>query len=384
MKIAIVFDGIYPYAIGGIEKRNWEIAKRLVLKGHEIHMFGMKDWKGEKDFIKEGVYIHGVGTHIKRYTKSGIRSIKVAILFSFFIFPPLLHKKFDILVCANVPYFHLFPVKIISLIKKKPLIVEWSNSVWGNYWYAYLGYLGIFGKFVEKICGKISNKTIAISNTMKDELIKMGATKDNIKVIPYGVDIERVDKISQNPQKIDVLFVSRLVSYKNPDVLIKAIQMVRKNIPNVNCYIIGDGPEKQKLFALTKELNLEENVKFTGFMESEEIFSFMKSSKIFVFPSTVEGFGMVIIEAFACGLPVIGINSQSSRCVSELIEDGKNGFLLNKLDENMFAEKITLLLKDENLRNKMGNNGKNIANKYDWDKITNEVEKLYIDQDEQQ
>lgn len=379
MNIAIVSIEIYPYRKGGAEKRTWEIAKRIAKKGHNVHLIGLKYWKGEKEFVTEGVHIHGVNVYGKMYAKKGRRSITQVILFLPSIIPMLLKNRFDIIECGNPTYLDIFFVKFFSLITKSKLIAV-VHEVWGDYWYKYLGPIGFFGKIIEKIAVKLPDKDIAVSNAVRSQLIKIRVRENNIKLIPNGININIINKISGNSKKIDVLFVGRLISDKNVDVLIKGIKLCKDKygFQNIRCYIVGDGPEKEKLIKLSENLNLNKNIKFCGFVEKEEdVIKYMKSSKVFAFPSTREGFGIVIIEANACGLPVIAVNSENSRCVKELIKDGENGFVLNELNENILAEKIILLLKDEKLRNKIGNNGKKVAEKYRWDKISDEVENLY-------
>ena len=80
MKIAFVYDAIYPYVKGGVEKRVWELATRLNSRGHEVHLFGMKFWDGEDNFIREGVFLHGVCSVQKLYAR-GRRTVMAAPLF---------------------------------------------------------------------------------------------------------------------------------------------------------------------------------------------------------------------------------------------------------------------------------------------------------------
>jgi glycosyltransferase involved in cell wall biosynthesis len=381
MKIAIVNDAIYPYYKGGTEKRDWEIAKRLSKKGHKVHIFGMKEWRGKSNFVKDRVYIHGIGKHIGRYTKTGRISMWQVVYFTVAVFFPLLKEKLDVINIGNSPYFLSFSVKIISSIKKTPTIATW-DEIWGDYWYDYLGKIGLFGKIIENIAVKFPDKIITVSNATKEQLIRIGVNENNVVVIHNGIDLNDINNVPAegeiDKRKIDVLFVGRLIKDKNVDVLIKAIKLVKRKIPNVICYIIGDGPEKEKLIEIVEDLDLKENVKLMGFLENyADVIAYMKSSKIFVFPSTREGFGIVIIEANACGLPVIGINSKNSKCVAELIKSGENGFLVNEVDENILAEKIILLREDDNLRIEMSENGRNFSRNYDWNNISAEVERVY-------
>jgi hypothetical protein len=117
MKIAIVYDVIYPYVKGGVEKRVWELAVRLTHRGHELHLFGMKFWDGDGILIREGVFLHGVCPAQKLYV-GGRRTIWQALHFSMRLVSPLLKERFDILDCQQFPYFSSFSAKLISKLKK--------------------------------------------------------------------------------------------------------------------------------------------------------------------------------------------------------------------------------------------------------------------------
>src|SRR4030043_614907 len=119
MKIAFVYDAIYPYVKGGVEKRVWELAVRLSCRGHEVHLFGMKFWQGEDIIISEGVILHGVCPAQKLYN-NGRRTIWQALNFSIRLISPLLKEKFDIIDCQQFPYFSCFSAKLLSTLKKIP------------------------------------------------------------------------------------------------------------------------------------------------------------------------------------------------------------------------------------------------------------------------
>lgn len=124
MKIANVFDLIYPYSKGGVEKRNWELAVRLTQRGHEVHLFGMKSWEGPDIFVKNGVYLHGVCAPMELYSH-GRRSIKEPIYFAFRVLPALLKERFDIIDCQSAPYFPSFSAKLHSLLRGSCLVISW-------------------------------------------------------------------------------------------------------------------------------------------------------------------------------------------------------------------------------------------------------------------
>ena len=117
MKIAYVYDAVYPWIKGGAEKRIHEIAKRLVERGHEVHCYGMKWWDGEKDIAVDGIYLHGIGNWDNLYV-NGRRSIKEGLYFGIKTLTGLKGDS-DVIDCQEFPYFSCFSAKMRSLLKKQ-------------------------------------------------------------------------------------------------------------------------------------------------------------------------------------------------------------------------------------------------------------------------
>lgn len=277
MKIAFVYDAVYPWVKGGAEKRVYEIARRLVKRGYEVHYFGLKWWNGEKELERDGIVLHGVGKWDNLYAGDK-RSVKEALYFGLKVLTEL-RGDFDIIDCQEFPYFSCFSAKLRSSLNNSKFFITWYE-VWENYWFTYLGKKGIFGWMVERLTAKLPHLAIAISDKIKNDLKLIGMPEDKIRVVPNGVDFYRIQKVDKG-EGFDVIYAGRLVPHKNVDVLLKAIAQVRKRLPNVTCGIIGDGPQMSYLAVLTKKLGIEKNVKFFGFIESDEmLYSYMKSSKL--------------------------------------------------------------------------------------------------------
>jgi len=370
MKVAFIYDVIYPYVVGGVQPRIWQISKRLAQRGYEVHSFGMKHWDGEDIIIDDGVYLHGICQPQKLYA-GGRRSIKEAVYFARKLTRPLLKEDFDIIDCSNFPYFPCFSAKLHALTKKSTLIITW-HEVWNDYWYEYLGRKGMFGKWIERRVAHLSQNMIAVSESTKRGVLSIGA-RGNIKVVPNGVELEVINKVAPTNDKSDVIFAGRLIKEKNIDVLIKSLALVNRAIPNLICLIIGDGPERSNLEKLTHDLGLETNIRFLGFLDqSKDVFSHMKSSKVFVLPSIREGFGIVAVEANACGLPVI-TTSYERNAAKDLTIDGKTGFLCNPSGEDMAQRILIAVGKKQEMTQSCVDHAKN----YDWDSITTMVEDTY-------
>lgn len=373
MKIAYIYDAVYPWVKGGAEKRIYEIAKRLASKGHEVHWYGLKWWDGDCDKYLDGIHLHGIGEWDRLYV-DGRRSIKEGLYFGYATLKGL-REKFDIIDCQEFPYFSCFSAKLHSVFKNSKLAITYYE-IWGNYWYEYLGKKGFFGKLIERLTAKLPDVAIPISDIIKEDLKELGVPERIIRVVPNGVDFYRLNGIKASDESFDIIYVGRLISHKNVDMLLKALSMVKKEVKDVSCGIIGDGPEMGKLKSLTKDLNLEENVKFFGFVEDDlEVYSKMKSSKIFVLPSTREGFPNTILEANSCGLPVIIVRHEKNSAVG-VVREGYNGFIVS-LSPHEIAKKIIYLLQNEDLLSKLSKNAVGFAKDYDWNIVVKKLEEVY-------
>lgn len=370
MKIAYVYDAVYPYITGGAEKRIYEVAKRLVADGHEVHWFGVKWWDGDDVIVQDGVYLHGV-CKVGLYSEDGGRSIKEALYFGFKALKPLL-KDFDIIDAGNFPYFPCFSAKFASLFKGVPLVITW-HEVWGDYWYDYLGAKGFFGKNIEKITAKLPDWHIAVSEHTKRDLVALGVDDEKISVIPNGIDFKAIQKIPSSHAGCDVLFAGRLIKDKNVDVLLEAVAGVKNQLPDIRCCVIGDGPERDRLVALADDLGLKGNVEFLDFMGYDEYIALMKSSRLFVLPSSREGFGIVLLEAMASKTPVVAVRSEKS-AASEIV-DGENGVLcgIDELEENILE-----VLTNDKLRGGLIKNGLDYSGQFDWDDVAKSISKFYV------
>jgi glycosyltransferase involved in cell wall biosynthesis len=355
MRIAFVYDAVYPWVKGGVERRIYELGRRLSRR-HEVYWFGLKWWSsGERNL--DGIMLHGVGEGRPLYV-NGKRSISEALYFGLKLLSGLKHD-IDFMDVQAFPYFSCFSSKVRSMTAGVCMAVTW-HELWNSYWFEYMGLKGLAGWVVERAVLKLTPMHIAVSDVTRRSLEKVGVRAE---VIPNGIDFEHIAGVRGSGEESDMVFAGRLVKEKNVDLIIKAVRILKDSIPDVKCMIIGDGPEKQALVSLSEQLGVRENVVFKGFLEDhDDVIAFMKSSKVFILPSTREGFGIVVLEANACGLPVVTVRHERNAACS-LVEEGLNGFTCPVSPEKI-AEK-TLEAMGRNMRQTCVNN----ASKYDWSNI---------------
>jgi len=255
---------------------------------------------------------------------------------------------------------------VLSTFTKKPHI----TSIWDiftlcgkDYWSRWAKQNNVskinafLGPRFEKLILKLNHDIIhTISEASKQDLIKFGAKKP-IHVIPPTIEVKDEITVQSNP--FQFIYVGRLVFYKNLEVVIKAINIVKQKIPQVKLIIIGSGPHKNTLESLVKSMNLESNIDFRGYVDADEKLKLIKESAALVFPSLCEGFGLVILEAFSQSKPVLVSNV---RPMSDIIIDGNTGYILDPHNESIWADYLLKILQDKESAFRMGKNGNDLLN----------------------
>ena len=218
----------------------------------------------------------------------------------------------------------------------------------------------IIGKFLVKRADCLR----VVSNRIKDSLLLQPTTynlQPSIAVLPIFVDIE---KIKSTPANFDVrkkypqfsfiiMTASRLEKEKNIVLAIEIMKDLTRIHPKIGMVIIGEGREKKKLKNLVAEYNLGENIIFEGWQN--DLISYYKTANVFLSASLYEGYGLTIIEALACGCPVV---SADVGIANEMIIDGENGFVCPVNDKNCFTRKILEIMEIPSLKERLGVNSK--------------------------
>ena len=218
----------------------------------------------------------------------------------------------------------------------------------------------IIGKFLIKRADCLR----VVSNRIKDSLLLQPTIynlQPSITVLPIFVDIE---KIKNTPASFDIrkkypqfsfiiITASRLEKEKNISLAIDAMNELARRYPKIGMVIIGDGREKGKLKNLVAKYNLQKNVIFEGWQN--DLISYYKTANVFLSASFYEGYGLAIVEALACGCPVV---SSNAGIAGEIISEGENGFVCPVNDKNCFIRRIQEIMKVPSLKEKLGINSK--------------------------
>ncbi|MBM4162396.1 MAG: glycosyltransferase family 4 protein [Ignavibacteria bacterium] len=245
-----------------------------------------------------------------------------------------------------------------------------------------------FKRLVRRILEQ-SNLILSVSHHCAREISHVGLEPERVKVTYYGIDVQRfrpdVDTSAIRLQysldgKRVVLFLGQVRSRKGPQVLLDAAPLILRRIPNAVFLVVGpDCGIAADLLARAYELNLGSKFLMLGPKPDEMLPAFFAASDVFVFPSctAIECLGLTSIQAMACGKPVVGSNING---VPEVVIDGTTGFLVEPCNPEALAEKVSLLLEDDDLRRRMGAAGRQRAvEHFDRDRLAHELLDLYND-----
>ena len=260
--------------------------------------------------------------------------------------------------------------------RSKAKKVATYHDVWLGSWISNLGlFSGVVGEIMEKyIISRNWDLFIANSQTTKAKLIDHRVSADKVQVVYNGVDL---DAFASNDDFIpnSIIYIGRLVSYKNVDQLLQAVKIVKNDIPEIKLSIIGSGPKEAELKKLARELNLDSNVTFLGFVRKhQEVIDRLKKSQIFCLPSSVEGFGMVTIEALAASVPYV--NSDIKPTI-EITQNGKGGLLYPTGQVEKLASSLQQLLSDPELYRQKRQEGGELVQSYGWPKLAVQLNGIY-------
>jgi glycosyltransferase involved in cell wall biosynthesis len=231
-----------------------------------------------------------------------------------------------------------------------------------------------FFKVIDGFTYSRYDKIVCVSKQVEKALIKWcPETACKVIVIKNAIPIK--DKLNFEREKLyDIIFVGRLEKQKGIDILFKAIQILKeKHHRNLRVAIVGDGSLMESLKKIALRYGINEHIDFLGVRK--DVLELMRKSLVFVLPSRWEGFGLVLLEAMSVGTPIVATKVGG---IPEIIEDGKDGILVEPENPEELAKAILRLLSDVNLRSLISSNAyKKVKEEYSIEKYTKTLLGLY-------
>jgi len=336
---------------GGAEVHFHEIFKRIVQQGHRITLLCCGYEGLTRDEIIDGIHV------IRRGSRN---------FFNYMV--PLLYKKysrkakFDVVIddINKIPFYTPLYVKepligIIHHLFGSSIIIESSIPV------------ALYVTLAEKLIPKIYRNIpmAVVSNSTKQELIEKGFPEQNIDLVQNAVDRSEYSYFPSKKAPFPLVgYLGRIKKYKSVNHLILAFSEVVQQIPEARLLIIGDGDYLPELKRLVSKLKLEPVVTFAGATHHDKKIEYLNQMWLSINPSPKEGWGLTVIEANCCGVPVIAADSPGLR---DSVVAGKTGLLYPYGDYHRLAELIIELIQQENLRNSLSKQCISWAHQFNWE-----------------
>lgn len=350
MRICILYDCLFPWTIGGAERWYRNLAEGLAAEGHEVTYLTLKQWDDASPPHIAGVEVIAVGPRMPLYS-DGKRRIAPPLRFGMGVLWHLLRRgrSYDRVHTASFPYFSVLAAAVARPLGGYRIAVDWFE-VWSrDYWRDYLGAAGIIGWWVQKLCARVPQQAFCFSRLHGARLAELGLKRPAIFLtgLYAGKGKDRYAKAASPPT---LVCAGRMIPEKRVDLLVEALPLVLRAAPDTRAVIIGEGPERDRLARRVAELGLESAVSMPGFVDQQEFDRVMTTAAAVVQPSAREGYGLVVAESAARGVPTVVVAAADNASV-ELVDNGRNGFVAEDGDPQKLAQAILACLYDnERLR----------------------------------
>lgn len=351
-------DRLNPRA-GGAEIQVHETFGRLARRGHRITLL-VSGWEGAPSRQEvDGMRVRRVGG---RYTFP-IHAWRLW-------YAELRHRRFDLLV-EDVNKFPLFT----PLWRGPPVVLQvphlfgsvafrqeaWpvAAAVWAGERVMPLVYRGV--------------RVHAASESTAEDLARRGFPRRAIRVIHNGVDhsFYRPDEMVGRAPEPTFVYVGRLVRYKELDVVLEALSLLVREVPEARLAVAGKGGDRPRLEARSRELGLEDRVAFLGYVTEERKRTLLRTAWASVYPSPKEGWGITNIEAAACGTPVVASDSPGLR---DSVVHGVSGLLVPHDDPEAWASALGRIVSERGLRDRLAEGARRHARRFSWERAAEETE----------
>jgi glycosyltransferase involved in cell wall biosynthesis len=372
MRIVQTPARFYPF-IGGVENYVYNLSKELVKLGQEVQIICAREPHGLTKETINGVKIE----RLPYIAKVANTNITPALPLA------LLRQDFDIIHTQLPTPWSADWSAIVSKTKKRPLVLNYQNDIVGR---GFAGHIAsLYNSTGLQLLLRAASRIIITQPNYFVSSIYLKNYKNKIRVLPVGVDTNIFRPMSRhkknegsNKRLFFLGLLDKFHMYKGLDYLLKALTIVRKEVPEVVLVVGGAGELLDHYRNLAISLGLSDNVKFLGFVPEEMLPECYNRCDAFVLPSISseqEGFGIVLLEAMACQRPVISTEIVG---VAEDVLKFNAGRIVKPRDINALAQAILEILKNEDLADEMGKRGRRLVEeKYTWKKIGREMLGIY-------
>jgi glycosyltransferase involved in cell wall biosynthesis len=340
VRICLVYDCLFPYTVGGAERWYRNLALRLAEDGHDVTYVTLRQWpRGERPEL-EGVEIVEAGPRMPLYGPNGNRRIAPPLVFGAGVLGHLMRRgrRYDVVHTCSFPYFSLLAAAAVRRAGRYAIVVDWFELWSAAYWREYLGPVGgRAGRAVQGACLRVRQKAFCFAR-MTAERLRADGLRGEVTVLE-GMYESPPEPHPPAPAEPLVVFAGRHIPEKRAPAVVPAVAVARADMPELRGVIFGDGPERGAVLDAIARSGMQGIVEAPGFVESERVESTLARALCMVLPSRREGYGMIVVEASAAGVPSVVVRDPDNAAV-ELVQDGVNGFVAESAAPEAIAAAI--------------------------------------------
>lgn len=345
MRVLIVYDCLFPYTVGGGERWLRNVAQRLAAEGHDVTYLTLRQWKRGVAPELAGVRVVTAGPRMQLYV-DGRRRIVPPLVFGLGTFAYLLRhgRRYDVVHTAAFPFFSLLAAAATRPLQRFTLVTEWYEVWTREYWESYLGRAGgRVGHGVQRLCARVPQRAICFSRLHAQRLREEGLRGEPILLEGmFSMPREPVasDRAQQRSHASgEVVFAGRHIPEKRAPALVPALVAARERLPGLRAAIFGDGPQRPEVLRRIADADAGGWLRAPGFVPAQEIEAALAGALCMVLPSSREGYGLIVVESAAAGVPSIVVAGPDNAAV-ELVEEGVNGTVAASASVSDLADAI--------------------------------------------
>jgi glycosyltransferase involved in cell wall biosynthesis len=341
MKIALIYDRLYPQNIGGLERYYDALARGLAASNSVSYITRSVDTEDPVGFRPYRVVT--VAPNSPYYSSRGNRRIWPTVRFGLGVFVHLLrHRDYDVVQSASFPFFSVIAARLAFALRRRDrpkLIVDWLEVWPRDYWISYAGgFFGRVGYAIQQLCMRAPDHGVTYSSLHE---ARLGAHRAPIlRLTGLATEMPEAPPATAAGDSVpNVVFAGRHIPEKQASLIPEVIQEARRLNGAIRGTIIGDGPERSDVAKAIAERDLEGAVQLPGFVSDDELNRALQSASCLLLPSLREGYGLIVIEAAAYGTPCVTIDAPDN-AAKELIVNGVNGFVVDDWSPTNLAEAV--------------------------------------------
>ena len=344
MRILIVYDCLFPYTVGGGERWLRGLALRLAADGHDVSYLTLRQWdRGARPDLP-GVHVITAGPRMALYV-DGRRRILPPLAFGAGALWHLLRhgRRYDAVHTAAFPFFSLLAAAAVRPLHRFTLVAEWYEVWTLDYWQGYVGRAGgRVGHAVQRLCARVPQRAICFSRLHAARLRDEGLRGDIAVLEGMYAPAEgpqQTAAAAPAPATGEVVFAGRHIPEKRVPELVDALVAARERLPGLRAAIFGDGPQRPEVLRRIAAADAGEWLLAPGFVAATELDERLRGALCMVLPSSREGYGIIVVEAAAAGVPTVLVAGPDNAAV-ELIEEGVNGTVAPSASPDDLADAI--------------------------------------------